>query len=112
MPMRTASESAAPAASATIARLSRQRRVWSPIEPSTSLPVSGSTGVWPLRNASPFETTACEYGPAAGGPGSAVTVFLWWDMRATYRHGQQARRRDLPLPPPARGEPRRLVPVG
>ena len=48
------------AASATIARLSRQRRVWSPIEPSTSLPVSGSTGVWPEQKTRPLEITAWE----------------------------------------------------
>ena len=38
----------------------RQRRVRSPIEPSISSPVSGSTGVWPERNTRPLETTACE----------------------------------------------------
>jgi hypothetical protein len=74
MPTRTASVSSAPAALATSARLSRQRRVWSPIEPSISLPVSGSTGVWPERKTRPLDLTAWEYGPAAGGPGSAVTV--------------------------------------
>ena len=41
MPQRTASSSEAPAAAATIARFSRQRRVWSPMSPSTSAPVPG-----------------------------------------------------------------------
>ena len=58
--MRTASASCAPAAAATMARLSRQRRVWSPIEPSTSEPVSGIDRVWPDRKTSPLDFTACE----------------------------------------------------
>ena len=69
MPTRTASASCAPAAAATIARLSRQRRVWSPIEPPTSSPVSGSTGVWPERKTRPLEMTAWEYGPGGGRAG-------------------------------------------
>ena len=79
--------------------------------PSTSLPVSGSTGVWPEQNTRPLDTTAWEYGPAAGGPGSAFTTFLWWDIAAR-TDAKPTRPRDLSLPAPARGEPRRLVPVG
>jgi hypothetical protein len=59
MPILTASESCAPAAAATTERFSKQRRVWSPIEPSTSLPESGSSGTWPLQKTRPLDTTAC-----------------------------------------------------
>src|SRR5215212_255552 len=83
MPIRTASASEAPALAATTERFSRHRLVCSPIEPSTSRPVFGSSGTWPLRNTSPLEITACEYGPAAAGAPSAVTVFLWWDITRT-----------------------------
>ena len=74
MPQRTASVSEAPAAAATIARLSRQRFVCGPMPPSTSAPVSGSIGVWPDRKISPPLLTAWEYGPAAFGAPTAVTV--------------------------------------
>src|SRR5215208_5697652 len=80
MPIRTASESCAPAAAATTERFSRQRLVCSPIVPSTSWPVFGSIGTWPLQNTRPFDTTAWVYGPTAPGAPDAVTVFLWWDI--------------------------------
>src|SRR5215207_3197119 len=83
MPIRTASSSRAPAAAATTERVSRHREVCSPIVPSTSFPVFGSSGTWPLQNTSPLETTACEYGPTASGAPVAVIVFLWWDITGT-----------------------------
>ena len=49
--MRTASSSSAPAAAQTSARFSRQRRVWSPTEPSTSCWSPGPAGSGPSRRA-------------------------------------------------------------
>src|SRR3954451_11280112 len=63
-----------------IVRLSRQRLAFSAGLPSISFPVSGSRWTCPLTNSWPLDLTACEYGPAAGGPGSAVTVSRWWDI--------------------------------
>src|SRR3954467_13885952 len=111
--MRTAFSSFAPAASATIVRLSRQRRAFSAGESPTSSPESGSRWTWPLRKTRPLDLTACEYGPAAGGPGDAVTVSREWDMGSTYlRDVESPRLRDLALPAAARREPRGLVSVG
>src|SRR3954447_11443116 len=111
--MRTAFSNFAPAASAMMVRFSRQRSAFSAGEPSISLPVSGSRCTWPLRKTRPFDLTACEYGPAAGGPGSAVTVWRESDMGGTYlRDAESPRLRDLALPAAARREPRGLVSVG
>src|SRR5918911_87531 len=73
MAIRTASESWAPAAVQTVVRLSRHWRAWSPIEPSTRLPVLGSIGTWPEQKSSPPERTAWLYGPAGLGASGAVT---------------------------------------
>src|SRR5437588_786904 len=110
--MRTAWSREAPAAAATIFRLSRQRRALSPGEPSTSSPVAGSRCTWPLRKRSPAALTACEYGPAALGASVAVTVSRSWDMSRTVFDAEPPRLRDLAVPAPARGQPGRLVPVG
>src|SRR3954468_4401547 len=110
---RTAFSNSHPAASAMIVRLSRQRLAFSAGLPSISLPVSGSRCTWPLMNSMPLALTACEYGPAAGGPGSAVTVSREWDMGATYRrHAKPPRLRDIALSAAARREPRGLVSGG
>src|SRR3954454_1587587 len=61
-------------------RLSRQRRALSAGVSPVSWPVAGSRCTWPDRNSRPLDLTACEYGPAAGGPGSAVTVSREWDI--------------------------------
>src|SRR5215203_2389460 len=45
-----------------------------------SCPVAGSRWTWPLMKSMPLDLTACEYGPAAGGPPSTVTVSREWDM--------------------------------
>src|ERR671932_809127 len=71
--MRTASESWAPAAAQTVVRLSRHWRAWSPIDPSTRLPVLGSMGTWPEQKSRPPERTAWLYGPAGLGASGAVT---------------------------------------
>src|SRR3954447_9382841 len=71
---RTASESCAPAATATTARFSRQRRACSPGESPTSSPLSGSSGIWPEQNRKPRDFTAWEYGPTASGAPRAVTA--------------------------------------
>src|SRR3954468_15464686 len=96
-----------------IVRLSRQRLAFSAGEPSISLPLSGSRCTWPEMKSRPLALTACEYGPAAGGPGSAVTVSREWDMGGTYlRDAESPRLRDIPVSAPARREPGGLVSVG
>src|SRR3954454_16085310 len=94
-------------------RLSRQRRALSAGVSPVSWPVAGSRCTWPDRNTRPLDLTACEYGPAAGGPGSAVTVWRESDMGGTYlRDAESPRLRDLALPVAARRDPRGLVSVG
>src|SRR3954454_13237500 len=94
-------------------RLSRQRRALSAGVSPVSWPVAGSRCTWPDRKTRPLDLTACEYGPAAGGPGSAVTVSREWDMGGTYlRNAEPPCLRDLALPAAARREPRGVVPVG
>src|SRR3954463_7697538 len=61
-------------------RFSRQRLAFSPGESPTSWPLLGSRCTWPDRNSRPLDLTACEYGPAAGGPGAAVTGSREWDI--------------------------------
>src|SRR3954453_14737404 len=96
-----------------IVRFSRQRLAFSAGLPSISLPVSGSRCTWPLMNSMPLALTACEYGPAAGGPGAGVPVSREWDMGGTYRrHVEPPRLRDLAVSAAARRQPRGLVSVG
>src|SRR6478735_5483914 len=96
-----------------IVRFSRQRSALAPGDPSMSLPVSGSRWTWPLMYSRPLALTACEYGPAAGGPGFAVTVSREWDMGGTYRtDAEPPRLRNISVSAPARRQPRRLVSVG
>src|SRR3954453_20206779 len=78
--MRTAFARLVPAASAMMVRFSRQRLAFSPGESPTSWPLLGSRCTWPETKSRPLDLTACEYGPAAGGPGSAVTVSREWDI--------------------------------
>src|SRR3954451_18742424 len=80
MPQRTASPSDAPAASHTAWRLRRHWRVCSPMSPSTSWPVPGSSGVWPDRKRKPPERTAWLYGPTAAGASWAVIGWRSADM--------------------------------
>src|SRR3954468_6143348 len=61
-------------------RLSRQRLAFSAGESPMSWPLAGSRCTWPETKSRPLDLTACEYGPAAGGPGSAVTVSRCWDI--------------------------------
>src|SRR4051812_11785936 len=110
--MRTAWSRLAPAASATILRLSRQRRALPPGDPWTSSFVAGSRCTWRERKTSPAALTACEYGPAALGPSVAVTVSRSWDMSRTVFDAEPPRLRNLAVSPSARGQPRGLVPVG
>src|SRR3954447_14178946 len=94
-------------------RFSRQRLAFSPGESPTSWPLLGSRCTWPETNSRPLDLTACEYGPAAGGPGSAVTVSREWDMGPTYlRHAEPPRLGDIAVPAAARREPGGLVSVG
>src|SRR4051794_12213088 len=68
---------------------------------------------WPLMKSMPLDLTACEYGPAAGGPPATVTVSREWDMGGTYTsHAEPPRLRDIALPAAAQGQPRGLVSVG
>src|SRR4051794_35409858 len=113
--MRTASERLAPAAAHTVRRFSRHWRAWSPGVPPTSSPVSASSGIWPEQNSSPPALTAWLYGPTAAGASSAVTAWRWCDIGATVACGRRAERprsRDLAVPAPALGQPRRLAAVG
>src|SRR5215218_3990427 len=91
--MRTASERSAPRAAQTILRFSRQRRAWSAIEPSTSVPVSGSSGTWPEQNSSPLLSTAWLYGPAGAGAPSAMTGWRWWDIGGPFLAASGMRRK-------------------
>src|SRR4051794_14488565 len=113
--MRTASERLAPAAAHTVRRFSRHWRAWSPGVPPTSSPVSASSGIWPEQNSSPPALTAWLYGPTAAGASRAVTTCRWCDIGATVACGRRAerpRRRELAVPAPAPGQPRRLAAVG
>src|SRR3954451_322522 len=113
--MRTASERLPPAAAHTVRRFSRHCRAWSPGVAPTSSPVSASSGIWPEQNSRPPALTAWLYGPTAAGASSAVTTWRWCDIGATVAGGRRAerpRRRDLAVPAPAPGEPRRLAALG
>src|SRR4051812_49182093 len=78
-----------------------------------SCPVAGSGWPWPLMKSMPLALTACEYGPAAGGPPSTVTVSREWDMGGTYTsHAEPPCLRDLAVPAATQGQPRGLVSVG
>src|SRR3954470_9495639 len=113
--MRTASPRLAPAAAHTARRFSRHCLAWSPGVPPTSSPVSASSGICPEQNSRPPALTAWLYGPTAAGASSAVTTWRWCDIGATVACGRRAerpRRRDLAVPAPAPGEPRRLAALG
>jgi hypothetical protein len=47
------------------------------ISPSTTLPVAGSSGIWPEKYTTLPTRTACEYGPMAAG---ACSVLMIWRL--------------------------------
>ena len=62
-----------PAAPSIAPTFSRTRRVCAAMSPSTSVPVAGSSGIWPEQKRNGPATIAWEYGPmAAGAPGLAT----------------------------------------
>src|SRR5450759_4505292 len=81
-----------PELSSTALRFSSTRSVCAAMSPSTILPVAGSRGIWPLRKAKPFETTAWEYGPIAAGALGVETIFITLGCRRVY-----SRARCLPV---------------